>query len=83
MNSFATKLIAACAMLAGAAGQIHAQTGTVNAICSTDRPWCELAAQEFTRATGIKVNQSHKPTGEAQAHWHYWPRPWCYSVRSG
>ncbi|MEY3474884.1 MAG: hypothetical protein RL087_1342 [Pseudomonadota bacterium] len=44
----------------------HAQ-GTVNAICSTDRPWCELAAQEFTRATGIRVLQTHKPTGEAQA----------------
>ncbi|MFO1245410.1 MAG: ABC transporter substrate-binding protein [Ramlibacter sp.] len=67
MKTFATKFIAACAVLAGAAGQIHAQTGTVNAICSTDRPWCELAAQEFTRATGIRVNQSHKPTGEAQA----------------
>ena len=45
----------------------HAQTATVNAICSTDGPWCELAAKEFMRATGIKVNQSHKPTGEAQA----------------
>ncbi len=44
-----------------------AQTATVNAICSTDQPWCELAAKEFTRATGIRVNQSHKPTGEAQA----------------
>ena len=57
-------LALAAAFLAGAAS---AQTGTVNAICSTDLPWCELAAQEFTRATGIKVNQSHKPTGEAQA----------------
>jgi iron(III) transport system substrate-binding protein len=41
--------------------------GTVNAICSTDLSWCELAAQEFMRATGIRVLQSHKPTGEALA----------------
>jgi iron(III) transport system substrate-binding protein len=39
----------------------------VNAICSTDQPWCELAAQEFTRASGIRVLQTHKPTGEALA----------------
>ncbi len=60
---------AAVAMMAGA-GSVFAQSpaqGTVNAICSTDLSWCELAAQEFTRATGIKVLQSHKATGEAGA----------------
>lgn len=41
--------------------------GVVNALCSTDQAWCELAAQEFTRATGIRVLQSRKPTGEAFA----------------
>ena len=59
----------AVALLAGA-GSVFAQSpaqGTVNAICSTDLSWCELAAQEFTRATGIKVLQSHKATGEAGA----------------
>src|SRR5215217_374554 len=61
------KQIALAALAALLALGASAQTGTVNAICSTDQPWCELAAQEFTRATGIKVNQSHKPTGEAQA----------------
>jgi iron(III) transport system substrate-binding protein len=63
-----TKKIAAIALLTGASG-VFAQTdqGTVNAICSTDLSWCELAAQEFTRATGIKVLQSHKATGEAGA----------------
>lgn len=46
----------------------QAQTGgTVNAICSTDQGWCELAAQEFTKATGIKVLQTRKATGEALA----------------
>ncbi|MEY4099417.1 MAG: hypothetical protein RL300_588, partial [Pseudomonadota bacterium] len=60
---------AAVALMAGA-GSVFAQSpaqGTVNAICSTDLSWCELAAQEFTRATGIKVLQSHKATGEAGA----------------
>ena len=42
-------------------------TGTVNAICSTDQPWCDLAAAEFQKATGIKVMQIKKPTGEALA----------------
>ncbi|MEJ8846925.1 ABC transporter substrate-binding protein [Variovorax rhizosphaerae] len=44
-----------------------AQQGTVNALCSTDAGWCEAAAAEFTRATGIKVNQAHKGTGEIGA----------------
>ncbi|MGH6625343.1 MAG: ABC transporter substrate-binding protein [Burkholderiaceae bacterium] len=70
MISFALKLIAACALVAGAAGPIHAQAsapGTVSAICSTDQTWCELAAQEFSRATGVKVLQTRKATGEALA----------------
>src|SRR5215510_4062849 len=41
--------------------------GTVNALCSTDASWCEAAAAEFTRATGIKVLQAHKGTGEIGA----------------
>ncbi len=63
------KTIAAIAMLASASGVFAQSTepGTVNAICSTDLSWCELAAQEFTRATGIKVLQAHKATGEAAA----------------
>lgn len=36
-------------------------------LCSTDAPWCEAAAKEFTRKTGIKVNQAHKGTGEIAA----------------
>ena len=53
-------------VLIASATATHAQ-GVVNAICSTDGPWCEAAAREFSKATGIKVNQTHKPTGEAQA----------------
>lgn len=45
----------------------HAQTQTVTAMCSTDQGWCELAAAEFQKATGIRVLQTRKPTGEALA----------------
>jgi iron(III) transport system substrate-binding protein len=39
----------------------------VNVICSTDQPWCEAAAREFQAATGIRVQQTRKATGEALA----------------
>ena len=38
--------LAALAAACLAWGAAHAQ-GTVNAICSTDQSWCELAAQQF------------------------------------
>ena len=53
--------------LMAAAGAASAQQTTLNAICSTDQSWCELAAKEFQAATGIRVMQSHKATGEALA----------------
>lgn len=54
--------------LASLGGPTLAQAqGVVNALCSTDAPWCEMAAAEFTKATGIKVNQAHKGTGEIAA----------------
>lgn len=56
---------ALCATLMTSAA--FAQSGSVNAICSTDQSWCELAAQEFTKATGVKVLQTRKATGEALA----------------
>lgn len=46
--------------------QAHAQS-VVNAICSTDQAWCEMAAIEYQKATGIKVLQVRKTTGEAMA----------------
>ena len=61
------KSIASCVLLTLGSATLQAQTASVNAICSTDGPWCELAAKEFTRQTGIKVFQTHKATGEAQA----------------
>ncbi len=69
-TSIAIKTIAASALFMLAGTALHAQTGgqgTVNAICSTDQGWCEMAAQEFTRETGIKVLQTRKATGEALA----------------
>ena len=65
MKSIAVTLISALAT-----GLFCSQTAaqsTVNAICSTDQAWCELAAQEYTRATGNKVLQTRKATGEALA----------------
>jgi iron(III) transport system substrate-binding protein len=40
---------------------------SVTAICSTDQGWCEAAAREFSKATGVRVLQTRKPTGEALA----------------
>ncbi len=58
---------AVTALLAVTSGLAQAQSATVNAICSTDQAWCELAAQEFSKASGIKVLQTRKATGEALA----------------
>jgi iron(III) transport system substrate-binding protein len=55
----------AVALLAFAAQAAGAQT--VTAICSTDQGWCEAATREFTKASGIRVLQTRKPTGEALA----------------
>ena len=65
MRRFVPRTLTAFAM-AAAALPAHAQ-GTVNALCSTDAGWCEAAAAEFSRATGIRVLQAHKGTGEIGA----------------
>lgn len=54
-----------CVALACLCAPSHSQT--VNAICSTDQPWCEAVAREFTKSTGIRVLQTRKATGEALA----------------
>lgn len=61
------KYLAAWTVAALLSTAAQAQSGVVNAICSTDQSWCELAAQEFSRATGLRVLQTRKPTGEALA----------------
>jgi iron(III) transport system substrate-binding protein len=60
------RFTSAAAVLAALSAGAQAQ-GAVNALCSTDAPWCEAAAKEFTRKTGIKVHQAHKGTGEIAA----------------
>ena len=67
MSPFTAQLLLACAVALGLSGPARAQSGTVNALCSTDASWCEMAALEFTRATGIRVLQAHKGTGEIGA----------------
>ena len=64
MNKQASRLMMAGVVALGIAAAAQAQTGVVNALCSTDASWCEAAAAEFTRSTGIKVSQAHKGTGE-------------------
>ncbi|MDN8612907.1 ABC transporter substrate-binding protein [Variovorax ginsengisoli] len=65
MRRFVPQTLAAF-VLTAAALAAQAQ-GTVNALCSTDAGWCEAAAAEFSRATGIRVLQAHKGTGEIGA----------------
>ena len=69
MNEDASAAVSRCVLLLalGLAAAAPAQAQTVNAICSTDQPWCEASAREFTKATGIQVLQTRKATGEAMA----------------
>ena len=67
MNKHASYFICAWLAVLVNVSPAHAQTGVVNALCSTDASWCEAAAAEFTRSTGIKVLQAHKGTGEIAA----------------
>ena len=67
MQRFVLRLATACMFMLAIGKPVSAQTGVVNALCSTDASWCEMAAIEFTRATGVKVNQAHKGTGEIGA----------------
>ena len=67
MQRSALRLATACMFALAIGKPVSAQTGVVNALCSTDASWCEMAASEFSRATGVKVNQAHKGTGEIGA----------------
>jgi iron(III) transport system substrate-binding protein len=65
--TFVTAMGCAVAGLAAPARAQAPDRGQVHAICSTDASWCTAAAAEFTRTTGVRVLQTHKPTGEALA----------------
>lgn len=59
-------VFAACAVAIVAVPAAHAQ-GQVNVYCSMQVEWCQAAATEFQRATGITVNMTQKGSGEAFA----------------
>ncbi len=64
-NSTITGALAGISMALFASGaQANEQ---LTALCSTDQGWCEMAAAEFTKKTGIKVLQVRKATGESMA----------------
>lgn len=53
-------------VLASLASPASAQ-GVVNVYCSVQVEWCTLAANEFQKASGIKVSMSQKGSGETIA----------------
>jgi iron(III) transport system substrate-binding protein len=57
----------AAALVFSALPALSQAQATVNAICSTDQAWCDLAASEFQKASGVKVQQTRRATGEALA----------------
>jgi iron(III) transport system substrate-binding protein len=63
------KLIAAAVLAtAFASPSAFAQDkGNLNIYCSMQLEWCQLAGNEFQKATGVKVNVSHKGSGETFA----------------
>ena len=56
----------AAGIIAFAAGPAGAQ-GQLNIICSVQADWCNLAAVEFEKATGIKTTMTLKGSGESMA----------------
>ena len=60
----ALSLIAAALVAPSALAQ---DKGNLNIYCSMQIEWCTLAANEFAKQTGIKVNTSFKGSGETFA----------------
>ena len=61
------KIIVSAIHLGWLALTAAAQTPSVTAICSTDQSWCDLAAAQYQKQSGVRVLQTRKPTGEALA----------------
>jgi len=59
--------LTALTMLGVAATPTMALEGSLNVYCSVQVEWCEAAANEFEKATGVKVNMSQKGSGEVLA----------------
>nr|WP_296016579.1 ABC transporter substrate-binding protein [uncultured Acidovorax sp.] len=64
MNLTKTIIAAAVVCVSGAA---LAQPKELNVICSVQAPWCNLIQTTFSKSSGIKVNVTHKGSGEALA----------------
>src|SRR4051812_4650341 len=62
--NFATAAIGA--LLLASTTPVSAQ-GVVNVYCSVQVEWCTLAANEFQKATGVKVSMTQKGSGETIA----------------
>ena len=62
------KFAAAClgSLILGLASPAAAQ-GVLNVYCSVQIEWCTLVANEFQKATGIKVSMTQKGSGETIA----------------
>ena len=67
MRLFSTALICLSTIIISTFASAQAPAMQLTALCSTDQGWCELAAKEFTKRSGIKVLQVHKATGESLA----------------
>jgi iron(III) transport system substrate-binding protein len=68
MNRATKKSLATAVLLATncAAGIASAQSN-LNIYCSVQIEWCTLAANEFAKVSGAKVNMTHKGSGETIA----------------
>ena len=60
------KMLPAAALTLGLACSVSPAFAqqTVIAICSTDRPWCDLAASDFQKATGNSAVDALMETAE-------------------
>ena len=59
-KAWLNKLLGVSICLLAVMGESSAQSNSIHAICSTDQGWCELAASEFQKSTGIKLHTSQK-----------------------
>src|SRR5476649_336606 len=67
MTAMNRYLPAAVGLLLGLSAIPASAQGVVNVYCSVQVEWCTLAANEFQKASGIKVSMTQKGSGETIA----------------
>src|SRR5471030_3256081 len=67
MNRFIRSIPAGVGLTLLLSSMPAAAQGVVNVYCSVQVEWCTLAANEFQKASGIKVSMSQKGSGETIA----------------